>query len=338
MSSAPSLLYWTAAFLLVTTTAAAHTPPVPQDDLQDPPVEATAASMVEPAIPTDTLLASPDGRNDLRAQVLLDRARFSPGEIDGVAGSNQAGALRAFQRQQGLEPTGELNEDTWLALEANAGPTLVDVVLAEEDVAGPFVDIPADMMAKAALGSMGFTGSVEKLGERFHASPALLRELNPQARFEAGETITVPNIERELELPAASTVVVDESDGALWLLDAGEEVIAWFPATSGSENDPLPIGDWTINGVASNPVFNYDPGLFHAADPSHSKATLQPGPNNPVGVAWIDLSKPHYGIHGTPEPANISKTQSNGCIRLTNWDVMRVAGAVSPGTAVRLQE
>ncbi|WP_425489080.1 L,D-transpeptidase family protein [Arenimonas soli] len=294
--------------------------------------------MDEPAIPTDALLASPDGRNDLRVQVLLDRARFSPGEIDGVAGSNQAGALRAFQRQQGLDPTGEADEDTWLALEANASPTLVDVVLSEEDVAGPFVEIPSDMMAKAALASMGFTGAVEKLGERFHASPALLRELNPQARFEAGESIQVPNVEHDLELPAASTVVVDESDGALWLLDAQDAVIAWFPATSGSENDPLPIGDWTINGVAHDPVFNYDPSLFHAADPAHEKATLQPGPNNPVGVAWIDLSKPHYGIHGTPEPANISKTQSNGCIRLTNWDVVRVAGAVSPGTAVRLQE
>lgn len=338
MSRAPSLLHWTAAALLVTTTAVAHTPPVPQDDPQDPPVEATAASMDGPAIPTDTLLASPDGRNDLRVQVLLDRARFSPGEIDGVAGSNQAGALRAFQRQQGLEPTGEPDEGTWLALEANASPTLVDVVLTKEDVAGPFVDIPADMMAKAALGSMGFTDAVEKLGERFHASPALLRELNPQARFEAGESIRVPNVERDLELPAASTVVVDESDGALWLLDAQDAVIAWFPATSGSENDPLPIGDWTINGVASNPVFNYDPSLFHAANPAHSKATLQSGPNNPVGVAWIDLSKPHYGIHGTPEPSNISKTESNGCIRLTNWDVVRVAGAVSPGTAVRLQE
>ncbi|GGA77033.1 peptidoglycan-binding protein [Arenimonas soli] len=338
MSRAPSLLHWTAAALLVTTTAAAHTPPVPQDDTQDPPGETASASMDEPAIPTDALLASPDGRNDLRVQVLLDRARFSPGEIDGVAGSNQAGALRAFQRQQGLDPTGEADEDTWLALEANASPTLVDVVLSEEDVAGPFVEIPSDMMAKAALASMGFTGAVEKLGERFHASPALLRELNPQARFEAGESIQVPNVEHDLELPAASTVVVDESDGALWLLDAQDAVIAWFPATSGSENDPLPIGDWTINGVAHDPVFNYDPSLFHAADPAHEKATLQPGPNNPVGVAWIDLSKPHYGIHGTPEPANISKTQSNGCIRLTNWDVVRVAGAVSPGTAVRLQE
>ncbi|GAB2653365.1 L,D-transpeptidase [Arenimonas aestuarii] len=283
-------------------------------------------------------MAATDGRNDLRVQVLLDRAGFSPGEIDGVAGSNQAGALRAFQRQKGLEASGALDEVTWMSLDASAAPSVVEVVLTAEDVAGPFAEIPADMMAKAELETMGFTDAVEKLGEIFHASPALLRELNPQARFEAGETIKVPNIERELELPAATTVVVDESDGALWLLDADEKVIAWFPATSGSENDPLPIGDWTINGVASNPVFNYDPSLFHAADPAHSKVTLQAGPNNPVGVAWIDLSKPHYGIHGTPEPSNISKTQSNGCIRLTNWDVVRVAGAVSPGTAVRLQE
>ena len=178
---------------------------------------------------------------------------------------------------------------------------------------------------------------LEKLGERFHASPDLLERLNPDARFEAGETIRVPNIEREWEITAA-TLVVDESDGALWLLDESGETVAWFPASTGSEHDPLPIGDWEITTFAADPVFHYDPSLFHGADPSHEKATIAPGPNNPVGVAWIDLSKPHYGIHGTPEPSDVSKTQSNGCIRLTNWDSLRVLAAVSAGMPVRLQE
>jgi lipoprotein-anchoring transpeptidase ErfK/SrfK len=139
-------------------------------------------------------------------------------------------------------------------------------------------------------------------------------------------------------LAKADKVVVDRSDATVSLIDAAGRTVAQFPATMGSEHDPLPLGEWKIQGVAHTPAFHYNPALFWDANPSHAKATIAPGPNNPVGVVWIDLSKDHYGIHGTPEPSTIGKTQSHGCIRLTNWDALALSDAVSPGMVALLQE
>jgi lipoprotein-anchoring transpeptidase ErfK/SrfK len=176
------------------------------------------------------------------------------------------------------------------------------------------------------------------VAEKYHASPALLQQLNPGKSFAAGEEIMVPNVLGATPLPEAASVVVDKSDSTVSLVDANGRKFAQFPATTGSEHDPLPIGDWKIQGVSKNPEFHYNPDLFWDAKAGHSKATIAPGPNNPVGLVWIDLSKEHYGIHGTPEPSTIAKTQSHGCIRLTNWDVVAMSGAVKPGTPAKLQE
>jgi len=134
------------------------------------------------------------------------------------------------------------------------------------------------------------------------------------------------------------TVTVTKSTSALTVEDAAGKVVFYAPVTTGSEHDPLPIGEWKVNGVQFNPSFNYNPELFWDADPAHAKAKLPPGPNNPVGLVWIDLSKEHYGIHGTPEPSAIGRTQSHGCVRLTNWDALRLAGMVKPGTRVVFSE
>lgn len=305
------------------------------------PAFAQEATPTQPATESAAETAEPvkEEATILRAQVLLERTHFSPGEIDGVAGSNLAKAVAGFQRKHGIADSGELDEATWAALELGGVPTLRDYTLRAEDVDGPFKELPADMMEKATLPALGFTSATEGLGERFHASPALLKSLNQgQAFDEAGGVIRVPNLEGMAELPKAAQVIVDQSDLAVMLVDAQGQVYAQFPASTGSSRDPLPIGEWKINGVATDPVFNYNPELFWDGDPSHSKATLPPGPNNPVGVAWIDLSKPHYGIHGTPAPSRIGKTESHGCIRMTNWSVMLVAGAVSPGTVATLRE
>ena len=283
--------------------------------------------------------AAPDSPSPIvRAQVLLDRANFSPGEIDGAGGGNTRQALLGFQRAHNLPQSGKADDATLAALD-DGQPVLESYTVTDADVAGPFEPVPEEMADKAKLTAMGYSSVAEALGERFHASPALLRKLNPGKDIEQpGAQIMVPNIGGAKALPPASSIVVDRSDSTVALLDAGGKVIAQMPASTGSEHDPLPVGHWKVNGVAHNPPFHYNPQLFWDARPGDSKATIPPGPNNPVGVAWIDLSKDHYGIHGTPEPGKIGKTQSHGCIRLTNWDVIRVADAIKPGTPVVLQE
>jgi lipoprotein-anchoring transpeptidase ErfK/SrfK len=133
-------------------------------------------------------------------------------------------------------------------------------------------------------------------------------------------------------------ITVSKSSSALTVTGPSGRVVMYAPVTTGSEFDPLPIGEWKVNGVSIKPPFNYNPELFWDADPTHSKAKIPPGPNNPVGLVWIDLSKEHYGIHGTPEPTTIGKTESHGCVRLTNWDAVKLAGMVGPGTRVVFTE
>jgi lipoprotein-anchoring transpeptidase ErfK/SrfK len=299
-----------------------------------------AAETVNNAATAEPFGPKAKGASVLRAQILLDRARYSPGEIDGAAGSNLLKAIAAYQTANAIASTGLMDAATWAALNRDTAPALTTYTIAETDVAGPFVPIPKDMLEKAKLTALGYTSAIEALGEKFHSSPALLKKLNPGKDLTvAGTEILVPNVADAAPLPKGAKVVVFKSTSTVLLLDAEGKTLAQFPASMGSERDPLPIGDWKIVGVSKNPVYSYNPKLFWDADPTHTKgAKIKPGPNNPVGVAWIDLSKKNYGIHGTPEPGSIGKTQSHGCIRLTNWDAAALAAAVGPGTPAILQE
>lgn len=278
-------------------------------------------------------------RSDLHAQVLLDRAHFSPGQIDGERGSNQKRAVSGFQAAHDIKVTGELDDATWQALQADTTPALVQYTLTDADVAGPFQPIPKGLAEQAKLSALGYASVDEALGERFHADPALLRQLNPGVDLgKAGGVIQVPNIDGVAPLAKPAKLVVDKSDSTLRLFDANDKVYAQFPVSSGSKHDPLPIGRWKILGISRDPVFKYNPKLFWDAKKGEQKATLPAGPNNPVGRVWIDLSKPHYGLHGTPEPGHVGKTESHGCVRLTNWDVVNLASVVGPSVPVVMQE
>jgi lipoprotein-anchoring transpeptidase ErfK/SrfK len=274
-----------------------------------------------------------------------------------LAGDNLRSAVRAFQEVNALADTGKLDPSTWAALtDKDSAPALTSYTITDEDIAGPFTrTIPANLVEMARLPGLSYTRPLSEIAEKFHMSPNLLLELNPHSDFgRAGTAILVADVP-EMKLrsahftieavppikntgPTAATIVVDKPGRNVRAYDREGKLLAFYPATIGSEEKPAPSGVFKVRSVDWNPQYHYDPKFAWKGVNTNKKLTVQPGPHNPVGLVWIDLTAASYGIHGTPAPEDISKTQSHGCIRLTNWDAVALATITRPGTFVRFED
>lgn len=273
----------------------------------------------------------------VRLQVLLDRAHFSPGEIDGRFGENAKKALRAYAEAQQLPSSDAFTGDVWKALQADDRPAMRTYTITGQDVAGPFLSrLPSRMEDMKDLPKLGYTSPREALAEKFHMSEQLLTMLNPGRRFDrAGDTIVVVDTASAGESPAkADRVEIDKVRQTVKLFDKSNALIGFYPATVGSEEKPSPSGTLKVTEISRNPFYRYNPAYRFKGVHSRKPFTIKPGPNNPVGTVWINLSAEGYGIHGTPSPDRISKAESHGCVRLTNWDAERIAARVSKGIPV----
>ena len=296
-----------------------------------------------------------EGPLDLQLQILLDKSGFSPGIIDGAWGINAAKAMTFFTEPDDTKrltgdsppPVTTVDKATYDRLRAAARgkPLLRRYTIVRADVAGPFTTIPEDVYKQARLDCLCYTSPVEQLSERFHVSRKLLAKLNPRVNLEAlkpGVKLLVPNVELDGSAVPQDTAIIARviiSKKHFWThaVDANGKIIYHFPSTLGAGYDPSPSGDFKVTYVSRDPSFKYQPKLFAEVPDANPEAKLPAGPNSPVGVVWISLSKPHYGIHGTSSPETIGYANSHGCVRLTNWDALRLSDLVEPGTPVQFR-
>ena len=302
-----------------------------------PALDAQAVNAAQFSAPSGKARArGPSPATVIKEEILLDRTGFSPGQIDGQAGPNDQKALAAFQGANGIKPSGRLDAATWDRLTATSSePALMEYEIQPADVKGPFnKTIPQSFEKKAELKNLNYTSPRELLAAKFHIAPALLTRLNPKASFEtAGTKIVVPNVARKPSHDRVAEVVVDKSALTVRALDANGKLISFYPASVGSEARPSPSGTWHVRSVVENPTYHYSPKLKFKGVKTQKPFDIAPGPMNPVGSTWIGLGD-DYGIHGTPDPQSIGKTQSHGCVHLTNWDAQALAKMVHRGTKV----
>ena len=281
------------------------------------------------------------GPSVLKAQVYLDRVHFSVGAIDGGWGKNSSIAVWQWQRSHGMEPTGDVDQATFLSIAAAAGyvQPLVQYHVMEDDVNGHFVRIPDNVYEKQHLSCLCYQSVREELAEKFHVAEDFLKDLNRDVSFSdlrAGDTIVVPNVRPALmtDQHDIAKIVISIAGNSFDTFDANTNLIFHAPTTVGAGYDPSPTETLHIIEILPNPHFHYDPKLYHEVPDYMPDAHLSPGPNSPVGVVWMALSKEHYGIHGTADPESIGYVSSHGCIRLTNWDAEEVEHRVTTGVTV----
>ena len=287
-----------------------------------------------------------EGPSVLRIQIILNRALFSPGMLDGRWGANVRTATLWFQKREGIEATGIVDEETYEALLKSAGQPdrlVRQHTLSATDVEGPFMILPSDMYERAKLTCSCYQMLSEKIAEQFHTREGVLERLNPGMNLDsvkAGDKLWVPRV-REANTAAnmkIAEILVSGSGNFVQARDTAGRILAHFASTMGSSIDPSPEGEVTVKDVTANPWWNYQPALLKVLRSNGPPAMIPPGPNNAVGWVWIGLSAPHYGIHGTSEPETIGYATSSGCVRLPNWDARFLSRRVKPGIRVRFED
>ncbi|MBB4380625.1 lipoprotein-anchoring transpeptidase ErfK/SrfK [Bradyrhizobium sp. CIR48] len=272
-----------------------------------------------------------------KLQILLDRAQFSPGQIDGKFGENAQKAMKAFAEQNGMAFDKVVAPELWDKLTAaSEGPVVVDYKITDADVKGPFLKkLPAKLDDMKSLEALSYTSPLEGLAEKFHMSGELLKALNPGKSFDkAGEAIAVANVPARRELPRIARIEIDKTRATLKAYEGSGRLVAFYPASIGSPDRPTPTGTLKVTGTNEQPTYHYNPEYKFKSVKSKRPFDIKPGPNNPVGSYWIGLSAQGYGIHGTAEPDRVSKSASHGCIRLTNWDARVLGENTKRGTPV----
>jgi lipoprotein-anchoring transpeptidase ErfK/SrfK len=286
---------------------------------------------------------SPQAVN-LKAQVLLARAGFSPGAIDGRNGENFQNALSAFQKRNALNQSGKLDKETWTKLAQNSEPVLIEYTISAADLKGPFADeIPVKYAERAKLKRLDYTSAPEMLAERFHMDQEFFEELNRGKKLDqAGTALLVANVNvkpaaigaKASKLEKAAKIEADKQNSIVRVLAKDGALLATYPASIGSEAKPAPSGTLKVVRVARNPTYTYDPEFKFRGVKAEEKLHMAPGPNNPVGSVWIALDQKSYGMHGSAEPSKVGKIGSHGCVRMTNWDALALAKIVRKGMPV----
>lgn len=311
-----------------------------------PPVQTSAPPVTPKVAQTNVVLTSPAGyprpaQDVFEAQLALARQAISPGSLDGVMGSQTRAALLAFQRREGLPETSALDTETRLRLVLNA-PPLTNYVITSNDLAR-LQPLSSTWLGKSQQPALEYETVLELVAEKGCASPNLMRRLNSGIDWSnvlAGTEVNIPEVTNAPPLAKAAFVVINLSEKKLQTFDANTNLLAHFPCSIAARVEKRPAGQLHVKAIAPNPDYTFNPEAFPESPEAQqvkTKLILPPGPNNPVGVAWISLDLPGYGIHGTPSPEQVGRTESHGCFRLANWNAEHLIKLVWIGMPVYVE-
>jgi lipoprotein-anchoring transpeptidase ErfK/SrfK len=316
-------------------------PPVAQTSTAPNPQPVQPPAVVAKAVPVDLSIYPRPPQNVFEAQVALARQGISAGAVDGLIGSQTRAALAAFQRAQGLPVTGELGPETQKVMSLETDP-LTRYTITAEDLAR-LQPLSASWLGKSQQSALEFETILELVSEKWRAHPNCIRKLNPGLDWQIiqpGTTVTVPDTAMPIIRKDASFIGISLSQRLLQVFTAETNLLAHFPCSIAQRVEKRPIGDLRVVAIAPDPNYTFNPDVFPESAEARQigrKLILPPGPNNPVGVAWISLNKPGYGIHGTPQPEQVGRTESHGCFRLANWNAAHLLQLVRVGMPVYVQ-